>query len=300
MAEHQVEEVLKSYKAAILWVESLIPDIKPTCRIYEYLKLLELTVHENRAGVTTSKPTRLILEAHQKSNLLIEIYRRFEKRREPQFINKLRESLFGPVYSHEEELGKGPSRSSFGRDIESEFLMATRIRNPEIVSFEGNDIVYDLKDFKFGVEVKRIHSLENINDQFIKGCQQIDTNASIQCGMVALRFDNHFYYRNEGGLVELIERGEHILSFKSAQACSNAATFQTGVFLEQRGTEFLERARPFQKVKGVCVFCFLPGMLMDTNVPFMAGHARYGFFESPDNSSRSIFERMRQEFEPAS
>ncbi len=36
--EKPVEQILEDYKKAIAWVESIIFDIKPNCRIYNYLQ----------------------------------------------------------------------------------------------------------------------------------------------------------------------------------------------------------------------------------------------------------------------
>ena len=203
--EKHVDQVLADYKNAIEWAKSLIPDIKPTCRIYQYLELLEATVRANAQGTIVSKPTLLILDALHHSNFLIGIHKKFHNRRDEVFLQKLRASLMGPVFSNKEELGEGFSKGSKARDLESELILAAQIRNPEVVSFEGNDVVYDLKDYKFGAEVKRIHSLENIEHQFLKGCKQLVKNSAAKYGMVTFRFDKHFFLEN-GTRIELIVR----------------------------------------------------------------------------------------------
>ena len=295
--ERPVEQILEEYKEAIDWVNSFIPNIKPTSRIYKYLELLETYVRLNREGVNGSFSLLDVLDAHQKSDLLIQIYKKFQARREKEFIDKLSSYFFGPVNTHDEVLhGSGPSKSSYGRDIESEFYFATKVKEPEIVSFQGNDVVYDLKEFKFGVEVKRIHSLDKIEKNFEIACNQIETAPSVKYGMVGFRFDNHFLKKTDFG-VELIDRSKNILNFEERADCFKYAEYQTKFFAKKYGQSLLELSKSFPKVLGFSVFGQFPGKINTTGIPFLAGHFSYCWFGGVGKPSQDVFVKMTNEFE---
>ena len=76
--ERPVEVILAEYKEALAWVKSLISDINPKGRIYEYLKLLEDTNRANKTGAIHKCSSLLILDAHQQSNFLIELHKKFK------------------------------------------------------------------------------------------------------------------------------------------------------------------------------------------------------------------------------
>jgi hypothetical protein len=295
--ERPIEQLLEEYKLAIKWVESLIQDIKKLPRIYKYLEVIETTVRANKEDKPNPNEILLVLEAHQKSDLLIQIHNKFHNRKEIPFVNKLRDSMFGPVFLHKEVLqGKGPSQNSFGRDTESEFYFATHIKNPEIVSFQGNDVVYDLGDYKLGVEVKRIHSLDQIESNFRKACDQIQDNRAVKYGMVGFRFDNHYLKEDPFGL-KLIDRDQNILNYATSDDCFRYAETQTKFFIDKVGNKMLNASNAYQKVVGVGVFGLFPGKIKITETPFLVGHFSFGWFGGMPKPSKKVFIKMTSEFE---
>lgn len=295
--ERPIERILEEYKLAVMWVESLFPNKKIPPRIYKYLEVLESSVRCNREGTPNPNLLLLTLEAHQKSDLLIEMHKKFQNRNEVPFLNKLYESLLGPVFMHKEILqGEGPSKNSFGRDTESEFYFAAHVKNPGIVSFEGNDVVYDLRDYKVGVEVKRIHSLDQIEQNFRLGCDRIQANKAVKYGMVGFRFDNHFLEKNHFGL-RLIDRGEKILYYATQQECFQYAEFQTKFFVENVGNLLLTASYAFPKVVGIGVFGLFPGKIKVSEIPFLAGHFSFAWFGGSPKPSKKVFIKMTNEFE---
>lgn len=290
----QVEQLFLDYKNAIEWIEPLIPDIKPTCRIYNYLELLEITERANTAGIVVPKPTLLILEAAQHALVLTTMHKAFKNRNEKEFVDKLRVSLQGPSYSNREVIGESTSKGAIARNIESELILASRIKNQKIVSFESNDVVYDLDGMKFGMEVKRVHSLKKLRKRFIEGCEQIERTAHVNCGMVAIRFDKHFYIKSEQGVV-CIERDEKILTFDTWSECVAHAKFHNISFLNQYGQDLLELARTYPKVLGVCVFSLLPGLMRNTSIPFVVGQFDNAFFGGCGKGSEEGIKRYLEE-----
>jgi len=295
--ERQITQILIDYKIALAWVEALIPNIKTASRIYKYLEVIESSVRANKDGTTNTNPLLLTLEAHQKSDLLIEIHKKFYNRTEKSFVDKLHASLLGPVYLHKEILqGEGPSKNTHGRDVESEFYFATHVKNPDIVSFQGNDVVYDLKDYKMGVEVKRIHSLEQIESNFKIACNQIQKNPDVRYGMVGFRFDNHYLLEDQFGL-KLIDRGENILSYASHEECFRYAEVQTKYFVKKVGSILLSASHSFPKVMGIGVFGLFPGRLKISEIPFLAGNFSFAWFGGVPRPCKKVFTKMTNEFE---
>ena len=180
MSKIRIRQVYDDYCRAIRWVEATVEKVPPNPRMYVYRDILQKEVldFENGIELSTSTPeeTNAILEANLESAILIDVHKQFGGRREKEFVDKLRESQFGPVYSNDEQLGKGPTKSAFARDIQSELLLATRSKRPEIVTFDAHDIVYDLGDQKFGIECKRIHSEKQIFSRFHEACSKLQTN----------------------------------------------------------------------------------------------------------------------------
>lgn len=296
--ERSIEQILYEYKQALVWVESLIPDIRKTTRIFKYLEVIETSIQANNEKTPNPNLLLLVLEAHQKSDLLIQLNKKFQTRQEKPFIDKLRDSMFGPVFLHKEILqGKGPAKNSFGRDTESEFYFAAHVKNPEIVTFEGNDVVYDLKDYKLGIEVKRIHSLDQIESNFKIACDQIHRNKEIKYGIVGFRFDDFFLQKDPFVGLKLIDRGENILEYANQADCFRYAEAQTKYFIDMVGKKLLTASHPYLKVVGLGVFGLFPGRIKTTEIPFLAGHYSFGWFGGMPKPSKKVFERMTAEFE---
>ncbi len=295
--ERSIEQILEEYKPAVKWVESLIPDIKKLPRIYKYLDVIETTVKANREGKSNPNELLLVLEAHQKSDLLIQIHKKFPNRKETPFLVKLRESMFGPIFLHNEILqGEGPYKNSFGRDTESEFYFATHVKNPDIISFQGSDVVYDLKDYKLGIEVKRVHSLDQIESKFHDACGQLQKNSSIKYGVVGFRFDNHFLQKTPFGL-KLIDRVQNILSYASQDDCFKYAETQTKFFVDALGEKMLTASNAFLKVVGMSVYGIFPGKIKTTEIPFLAGHFGFRWFAGMPKPSKKVMIKLTSELE---
>jgi len=293
-----IRVIFDDYCRAVAWVESIIKKIPDNARMYVYRATLEKEVKDFEGGIelasATPAETNAILEANLESAILIDIHKKFGNRREKEFIDKLKESLFGPPYSNDEltgnpAKGKGKSRTSFGRDIQSELLLATRIIHPEIVSFKGNDIVYDLGTFKFGAEVKRIHSEAQISPRFNEACQQLQDNPEIQFGLVALRFDK-FYFPNVEGyeLLELAKRENSILRTANEDELANAAGYQTRAFRNKYNNILAQQALRWSKVSGLCAFIYIPCLLGTPSTPYNVGQLIYNFWDivGPNRESR--------------
>lgn len=201
------------------------------------------------------------------------------------------------IFLHKEVLhGKGPAQNGLGRDTESEFYFAAHVKNPKIVSFDGNDVVYDLGDYKLGIEVKRIHSLDQIEENFKKACDQLQGNKAIKYGMVGFRFDNHFLQKDASGL-KLIDREQNILDYSNQADCFRYAETQTKYFIDTIGQKLLHLSYPYLKVVGLGVYGIFPGKIRVTEIPFLAGHFSFGWFGGMPKPSKKVFLRMTAELE---
>jgi hypothetical protein len=296
MLARPVEKIFEEYKTAVSWVKSIVSDIPENSRMYEYLKHLELTVEENAKNISSPKSLLLILETNQHSSFLVGLHKKFKTRTEKPFLEKLRTTLFGPVYTHREVLtAAGPSRNPLARNIESELIMASRVAHPEIVTFEGGDVIYELGYYKFGMEVKRVHSLEKVIQRFREGCEQVQRNAAVRYGAVAFRFDKHFFVTDQGSL-RLMDRGQSILTFDSPYRCERAVMHQTQEFAYRYGSEMMKIAYEYPKVQGVFVFALLPFSVGGEKLPAICGHLR-SVFRADDIKSQTIITNISKEFD---
>jgi hypothetical protein len=195
MKQNKIEDFYPDYCNALDWVISIVDPIPEYCRrFFEYKEVLKRQLEEfveSQVPKTSTVPEmREHAEAFLEACALVDIHKRFVGKTDRDFTVKLRESFFGPQYASDEEKNGKINKGSFGRNIQSELILATRYRSLEKVSFGKHDIVYDLGDTKFGTEVKRIQEEAGIVDLFADACQQLEGNPDIEYGMVALRLLN--------------------------------------------------------------------------------------------------------------
>jgi len=309
MAKHAITDFYPIYCTALDWAVSLIPKLPKHCkRFFEYKDILKQQFDEYQRGehVVISERSEMIanMETHLEAFALVDIYKKFALCKDTEFIRKLRESFYGPSTTVDEETGGSKSKGSFARNILSELILASKFKNPEKVSFQEHDIVYDLGDSKFGVEVKRIQEEANIVDLFADACRQLQQNSSIEYGMIALRLDKYFFTDKKGGIIlpktTLFPREDVVFRANSEMELYKDYKFQTDTFHKQfepaLGTRMAQNE--YKKVAGYCVFIYTPALVGKPSVIFASGYASFILWHSNQEPKRKdIFDKIIEELE---
>jgi|GEM_PF-7088506 len=309
MKQHRIGDFYPEYCKALDWAVALVDPIPDYCRrFFEYRDILQkqlVEFEENEKPKTTTVPEmREHAEAFLEACALVDIHERFYGRTDKEFKVKLRESFFGPQYASDEEKGGKTNKGSFGRNIESELILASRFKYLDKVSFEEHDIVYDLGDTKFGTEVKRIQEESGIVDLFADACQQLEANPNIEYGMVVLRFDKYMFMTSKGKILltrpTLLHRENIILKAKDDKEIFDYYENQTETFHKQFESELRRRMirGGYKKVAGYCVYIYSSFLKGDPIVIFSAGYASYMLWHSDREPKRKeVFFRIMEELD---
>jgi hypothetical protein len=261
------ESVLSNLNEAIEWVETVVPNRDENWRAYHYRNVLQNFIEINKRKLFNynTYPALPLLESWIAARHLTDLYEKYKGRKEKSFLDKLRASTFGPRYPFQEIKGSGNKRkSSYGRDIESELIVATQIKTPEIVSFDFADVTLNLPSGKLGIEVKRVQSAGHIVSKYLEACRQIEKNKNIDLGLVMFRFDRLIYHNIRGCLYlprPLLERKKQPTYVQTSyEKVINFCNFQTSSFTNEFVELFKRETKRFEfkKVLGFGVTFTMP------------------------------------------
>jgi hypothetical protein len=261
------ESVLSNLKEAIGWVETVVPNRDEKWRAYHYKDVLQDFIELNKKGLfnRNTYPALPLLETWIAARHLTDLHEKYRGRKEKYFLQKLRASTFGPRYPFQEMEGLGNKRKgTYGRDIESELLVASQIKTPEIVRFDSADLTLDLPSCKLGIEVKRPKSTGHIVEKYLEACRQIEENPNIDLGLVMFRFDRLVYHNMRSGIYlpkPLLERKKQVTYVQSSyDNVFNFCYFQTSSFRKEFVDLFETETKQlgFKKVLGFGVTLTMP------------------------------------------
>lgn len=272
------ESVLSNLQDAIGWVETVVPKRAENWRAYYYRDVLQHFIELNKRRVLYDDEYHVVplLESWIAARHLTDLHEKYEGRKEKPFLEKLRASTFGPRYPLQEMKNLGHKRKgSYGRDIESELIVASQIKTPDIVRFDSADLTLDLPSCKLGIEVKRLQNTGHIVDRYIEACRQIEENLNIEMGLVMFRFDRLVYHNVRGGihlLRPLLERKKQTTYVQTSfENVFNFCYFQTSSFREEYVELFIAETKRlgFKKVLGFGVTLTMPfvyGRALNLNI----------------------------------
>lgn len=291
MKQHKIGEFYEEYCKALDWAVALVDPIPDYCRrFFEYKEILEKQLNEfvesEKAKNTTVPEMREHAEAFLEACALVDIHKRFFGRTDREFKVKLRESFFGPQFASDEEKGGKVNKGSFGRNIQSELILASRFKYLDKVSFGEHDVVYDLGDTKFGIEVKRIQEESGIVDLFADACGQLESDPKIDYGVVVLRLDKFIFLENKGGVElpkpTLFPRESLVLRGKNDKELSDFHESQMKYFHKQFEPELRDRMIKggYKKVVGYWPFNYLPSLIGNPIVISSGGFVSFMLWHS--------------------
>jgi hypothetical protein len=308
-----IADFYSDYCKAMDWVEKTIQKVPVDNRFYQYRETLKKQLDEHIDGElkhSGGSEMKLHTEANLEAFVLVDVYKKFSNRADKEFKDKLREMLFGPPYSSDEQSGEqNPVISTLGRDIGSELILASKLKNPERISFVKSDIVCDLVEYKFGFECKRIHSDEKIIRNFNRASAKLQENENIDYGFVALRLDKFFFQDKIGGVLlprpMLVERGDGVFGSEDKDAVFRELKIQTRTFFEVYHKRFaaLIWENKWNKVAGYCVWFYLPCFIGNPIVINPIGFVEFVLINFTngltdlDPNKKLVFSKMGNEFD---
>jgi hypothetical protein len=283
MSIDALTQIIAELDLCIAWVQTLIPDLKPSWRYFHYREVLSNAVQNSDDGISfrvSSNDLSHLLEAFNSTDNLRNIHRKFKDRSDSVFKIKLREATLGPLYRYQE--GKKP-KGHYGRDTESELVFAAMFKDQSFVSFSSADFTISTPSFRVGVEVKNLQSPTQVVKNYLKAARQIQANQNVQWGMVMLRLDRLLYFNQRSGILLtkplLAKRTVAGMKYDQEQKIDEFCFYQAQWFQDEFGTLFLEQTKNHNLMK--CL-----GFGIYINMPFAIG-------EPPNVRNRGIVKLVR-------